>query len=213
MLAMGKVLAIVAIVVVVVGGITQLVIPGFVERKAESNLEADGEGGNADVSVSAFPAVRLLWGSGDKFEAHGRGLAIDFDKRTDDPLGRLDGFDEVDIDFKDLTTGPVDVNTFSLVKKESDTSFYLRMDAETTPLALGQAVGGQLGGTLGRLIAGAATSTLPDGGTTDLPITMEGQVSRADGGKVDVDGVRASVAGVPAGPFAEAMVQSVLERL
>ena len=33
------------------------------------------------------------------------------------------------------------------------------------------------------------------------------------GGTVDVDGVTASVAGVPAGPFAETMLQSILERL
>lgn len=213
MRGMAKVLVAVAIGIVVLGGITQLVIPGFVERHIESNLEEDGDAGTAVVDVKAFPAVRLLWGSGDRFEARGRGLTIDLDKRTDDPLGRLKRFDEVDIDFTDLTSGPVDVQAFSLVKNKDDTSYYLRMEAETTPLALAEAVGGQVGGQLGRLIAGAATSTLPGGGETDLPIDMEGQVSRADGGAVDVDAVEASVAGIPAGPFAEAMVQAVLERL
>jgi hypothetical protein len=211
--AMAKMLATVAIAVIVVGGVTQLVIPGFVERHVESNLEEEGEGGTAVVDVKAFPAVRLLWSGGDRFEVRGRGLTMDLDRRTDDPLGRLDGFDEVDISIEDLTSGPVDVQAFSLIKNEGDTSFYLRMEAETTPLALAEAVGGQLGGELGSAIAGAATSTLPGGGTTTLPIDMEGQVSRADGGAVDVDRVRASVAGIPAGPFAEAMVQSVLERL
>ncbi len=188
-------------------------IPGFVERHVESKLEEDGEGGTAVVDVKALPAVRLLWGSGDRFEARGRGLTIDLDRRTDDPLGRLNDFDEVDIDLEDLTAGPVDVRAFSFVKNEDDTSYYLRMEAETTPLALAEAVGGDIGGELGRLIAGAATSTLPNGGETDLPIDMEGQVSRADGGAVDADAVEASVAGIPAGPFSEAMVQAVLERL
>jgi hypothetical protein len=210
---MAKVLAAVAIGIVVLGGITQLVIPGFVERHIESNLEEDGDAGTAVVDVKAFPAVRLLWGSGDRFEARGRGLTIDLDKRTDDPLGRLKRFDEVDIDFTDLTSGPVDVRAFSLVKNEGDTSYYLRMEAETTPLALAEAVGGEIGGELGRLIAGAATSTLPGGGETDLPVDMAGPVTRADGGAVDAGRVEASVAGIPAGPFAEAMVQAVLERL
>jgi hypothetical protein len=210
---MAKILATVAIAVVVLGAVTQLVIPGFVERKIESNLEEEGDSGVAEVDVKAFPAVRLLWGSGDKLEARGRGLTIDLDRRTDDPLGRLKRFDEVDIDFEDMTSGPVNVQAFSLVKNEDDTSYYLRMDAVTTPLALAESVGGQLGGELGRLIAGAASSTLPGGGQTDLPIAMEGQVSRGNGGAVDADDVEASVAGVPAGPFAEAMVQSVLERL
>jgi hypothetical protein len=210
---MAKVLGVAAIAIVVLGAVTQLVLPGFVERHVESKLEEEGDGGTAEVDVRAFPAVRLLWASGDRFEARGRGLTIDLDRRTDDPLGRLKRFDEVDIDLEDLTAGPVRVQAFSLVKNEEDTSYYLRMEAETTPLALAEAVGGELGGEIGRLIAGAATSTLPGGGRTDLPIDMEGQVNRGDGGAVDVDAVEASVAGVPAGPFAEAMVQSVLERL
>jgi hypothetical protein len=215
---MAKVLATVAIAIVVVGAVTQLVIPGFAERKAESNLEEEGEGGTAVVDVKAFPAVRLLWGSGDRFEARGRGLTLDLDQRTDDPLGRLSGFDEVDIQLEDLTTGPVDVQSFSLIKSEEDDApYYLRIAGETTPVALAEAVGGELGGNLGSLIAGAATSTLPGGGETDLPIDMEAQVYRGDGGAVDVDAVKGSVAGFPAegpaGPFAEAMLQSILERL
>lgn len=205
----------VAIVVglVVLAGVTQLVIPGFVERNVESSLEERSEGGEAVVDVKAFPAVRLLWGSGDRMEVRGRGLAIDLAQRTDDPLSRLDGFDEVDIDLTDLTAGPVEVQAFSLVKNEDDTSYYLRMEAETTPVALAESVGGQLGGDLGSLIAGAGAGALLGGGEVDVPIDVEGQISRADGGALDVDAVRASVAGVPAGPFAEAMVQAVLERL
>jgi hypothetical protein len=208
-----KIFVAVAIGVVVLAGITQLVIPGFVERHIESSLEERGDGGEAIVDVKAFPAVGLLWGSGDRMEVRGRGLSIDIAQRTDDPLGRLDGFDEVDIDLEDLTAGPVDVQAFSLIKNEDDTSYYLRMEAETTPVALAESVGGQLGGDLGSAIAGAASDVLLGGGEVDVPIDVEGQVSRADGGALDVDSVDASVAGVPAGPFAEAMVQAVLERL
>jgi hypothetical protein len=208
-----KTLGIVAIAIVVLGAVTQLVIPGFVERQIESNLEEEGGGGVATVNASAFPAVRLLWGSGDKFEVEGRNLEINLDKRTDDPLGRLQDFDEVDIDLEDLTAGPVDVQAFSLIKRDGDTSYYLRMDAETTPVALAEAVGGEVGGELGSLIAGAATSALPDGGMTTVPIDIEAQVNRADGGAVDVDIADAEIAGVPTGPFAEVMVQAVLERL
>jgi hypothetical protein len=208
-----KIFVAIVVGVVVLAGVTQLVIPGFVERRVESSLEERSDGGEAVVDVKAFPAVRLLWGSGDRMEVRGRGLAIDLARRTDDPLGRLDGFDEVDIDLTDLTAGPVDVQAFSLVKNEDDTSYYLRMEAETTPVALAESVGGQLGGDLGSLIAGAGADALLGGGQVDVPIDVEGQVSRADGGALDVDAVEASVAGVPAGPFAEAMVQAVLERL
>jgi len=208
-----KIFAAVAIGIVVLLGVTQLVIPGFVERNIESSLEERGDSGEAVVDVKAFPALRLLWGSGDRMEVRGRGLQIDLTQRTDDPLGRLNGFDEVDIDIEDLTAGPVEVQAFSLVKNSDDTSYYLRMEAETTPIALAESVGGELGGNIGSLIAGAGAEALLGGGEVDVPIDVEGQVSRADGGAMDVDAVRASVAGVPAGPFAEAMVQAVLERL
>jgi len=208
-----KIFVAVVIGVVVLGAVTQLVIPGFVERKIESNLEERSDGGEAVADVKAFPAVRLLWGSGDKLEVRGRGLEIDLAQRTDDPLGQIDGFDEVDIDLTDLTAGPVDVQAFSLVKNADDTSYYLRMDAETTPTSLAESVGGTLGGDLGSAIAGAASEALLGGGAVSVPVNVEAQVSRGNGGTLDVDAAEASVAGVPTGPFAEAMVQAVLENL
>jgi hypothetical protein len=207
-----KILVAVVIGVIVLGGVTQLAIPGYVERNIESSLEERSDGGEAVVDVKAFPAVRLLWGSGDRMEIRGRGLQIDMAERTDDPLGRLDGFDEVDIDLEDLTAGPIDVQAYSLVKNEDDTSYYLRMEAETSPSALAESVGTEVGGGFAGLIAGATEAFL-GGGEIDVPIDVEGQVSRGDGGTLDVDAVEASVAGIPAGPFAEVMVQAVLERL
>jgi hypothetical protein len=209
-----KIVVVVVVGLIVLGGITQLVIPGFVEREIESNLEErGGDSGEAVADVKAFPAVRLLWGSGDRLEIRGRGLQMDLAQRTDDPLGRLDGFDEVDIDLTDLAAGPVDVQAFSLVKNSEDTSYYLRMDAETTPTSIAESVGGQLGGNIGSLIAGAAAGTLLGEGNVNVPVNVEAQVSRGDGGTVDVDAADAEVGGIPTGPFAEAMVQAVLERL
>lgn len=208
-----KIFVAVVIGVVVLGAVTQLVIPGFVERKIESNLKERSDAGEVVADVKAFPAVRLLWGSGDRLEVRGRGLKIDLAQRTDDPLGQIDGFDEVDIDLTDLTAGPVDVQAFSLVKNEDDTSYYLRMDAETTPTSLAESVGGTLGGDFGSALAGAASEALLGGGAVDVPIDVEAQVSRGNGGTLDVDAAQASVAGVPTGPFAEAMVQAVLENL
>ncbi len=63
------------------------------------------------------------------------------------------------------------------------------------------------------MVGAAARAILPDGGTTSFPVKVEGTVNRAPGGGVDADGVEASVAGIPAGPFAELMVQAVLEPL
>jgi hypothetical protein len=209
---MAKTLATVVIALIVLGAVTQLVIPGFAERHVESQLEEDSDGGEAVVDAKAFPAVRLLFGHGDLLEVRGRGLRVDLTDETDDPLGRLDKFDEVDIDLTDLTAGPVDVQAFSLVKGEDDEEYALRMEAETTPVALAEAVGDRFGGELGRLIAGTGASTLPGGGTIDLPIDMDASVRR-ENGEVIVESEAADVSGIPIDPFAEAMVAAVLERL
>lgn len=201
------------VAVVVLGAVAQLVVPGIVERSIESNLREEEEGGTSVVDVKSFPVVRLLWGSGDRFEVRGRHLRVDLDRRSDDPLERLDGFDEVDIQLEDLIAGPVNVQEFSLVRGEEDDSFLLRMGAQTTPQALGEAAGDQLGGTLGAAIGRVAGALLPDDGTSQVPVSIEGEVTRPDGGGLDASGVDASVAGIPAGPFAELMVQAVLERL
>jgi hypothetical protein len=209
---MAKILASVAIALVVLGAVTQLVIPGFAERHVESQLEEDSDGGEAVVDAKAFPAARLLFGRGDRLEVRGRGLRVDLTDETDDPLGRLDHFDEVDIDLTDLTAGPVDVQAFSLVKGEDDEAYTLRMEGETTPVALAEAVGDRFGGALGRLIAGTGASTLPGGGTLNLAIDMDATVERRDG-EVIVESEAADVSGIPIDPFAEAMVGAVLERL
>jgi hypothetical protein len=215
---MAKTLVGVAIAIVVLGAVTQLVIPGFAERHVESQLEEDSDGGEAVVDLSAFPAVRLLFGRGDRFEARGRGLRVDLTgEDPDDPLGKLDNFDEVDIDLEDLAAGPADVQAFSLYKGEDDEDYSLHMEAETTPAAIAESVGGQLGGEIGQLIAGAGAASLPGGGQTNLPIDMDAVVKNSDDGEITVEADEdTTVGGVPVGPFvpfAEAMVASVLERL
>jgi hypothetical protein len=209
---MAKILAAVAIALIVLGAVTQLVIPGFAERHVESQLEKDSYGGEAIVDAKAFPAVRLLAGHGDRLEVRGRGLRIDLIDETDDPLGRLDRFDEVDIELTDMTAGPVQVRAFSLVKGEEDENYRLRIEAHTTPVALAEAVGDSFGGALGRLIAGTGASTLPGSGTLDLPIDMDASVFRRNG-DVIVTSETADVGGIPVDPFAELMVGAVLERL
>lgn len=207
----GKVAAIAVVALLAIGALTQIFLPGIVASRVESRLEANG--GSAKVKVSAFPAVRLLWRSGSRFEATGRGLKIDLRSRLDDPFGQLEGFRDVTIRLDDMRAGVVTVKRFALVRAGGAGAYYLRVAADTTPrdlaTAVGRAAGGGLGGALGDFLAGG----LPDSGRSDIPISVEGEVSRTPDGRVNADNVTASVAGVPAGPFAEMMVQAVLDRL
>ena len=61
-------------------GISQLVIPYVVEHRIEDRLT--GAGGNADVSVSAFPAARLLFGDGSRITVTGSGLDLSAQQRA-----------------------------------------------------------------------------------------------------------------------------------
>ncbi len=207
---MAKVAAGIAVALVVVLALTQIFIPRFAEGQVEDRLTDDG--GSAEVDITAWPALTLLWGDGRKFKAEGEGMDIEL-SRDEDPLEKLDKFEEVDIRLRNLTAGPVEVRTFGLERGEDDSTYYLRMDATSTMQQLAEQAGEFFGGSLGSSLGGFAGGLLPGGGTAEVPIDVEGQLARSPDGTIDVDGVNASVAGLPAGPFAEMIVQSVLDQL
>src|SRR5215210_4598577 len=66
---------------------SQLALPAIAEHQAQGRLEEGG--GRADVEVKSLPALRLLFGDGDRFEAVGRGLRLDVNRRGGD-FDRLD---------------------------------------------------------------------------------------------------------------------------
>jgi len=58
---------------------SQVLVPQIAERTVENRLTAGG--GAAEATVGAMPALRLLFGSGERFEidAHGLDLPLDQD--------------------------------------------------------------------------------------------------------------------------------------
>src|SRR4051812_9978753 len=93
--------------------VSQLVIPSVVEHRIESRL-TDG-GGSANVSVSGFPAARLLFGDGKRITITGDGLDLGLEQRTD-VFGKLDGFDQVDVSLHAFRAGPLSVASFDLTR-------------------------------------------------------------------------------------------------
>ena len=86
--------ALIIVAVIAVG--SQFALPPIAEDRAADRLT--DAGGSADVSISAFPALRLLFGDGDRIDVRGRGLTL---PATGDQTGALDdlnGFTRVDID-------------------------------------------------------------------------------------------------------------------
>jgi hypothetical protein len=203
-------------VVVYLGGLvlallvaSQLVLPELAERQAESRLEEGG--GHAKVEVTAFPAPRLLFGDGDRFEAEGRGLSVDVGRKGGD-LGRLDGFGEVRVHLTTVSAGPLDVRDFVLTRRNGAPAYDLRMSAITTPRDVAGFLGSQAGGALGGLFGDLAAGSLPGGGRTRVPLAVTAQVESRNGRPL-VDAADGSVAGIPAGPLAQLVVAAVVARI
>jgi hypothetical protein len=189
--------------------LAQLVVPPLAERAVEDRLERDG--GAADVELKTFPAVRLLFGDGGSLKVRGRGLRVE-PGGPQDALGRIDGFDEVDVSLHDVEAPPVELQTFELRRRAGERDYRVVLAGTTTPRDLARYLGSRAGGPLGRALGDLAAGSLPGGGGGELPVQLAGTI-RSRGGEPDVRSARGSVAGVPAGPLARLVVGAVVRRL
>jgi hypothetical protein len=190
-------------VVVLVG--SQLLIPPIAERQTEDRLTAGG--GDASVSLSGFPALRLLFDDGSRFEARGSGLDLDLNQRVD-VLDRLDGFSEVDVLIDDLVAGPLEVSSFQLTREGSD-PYHLVSSGRASPAALVDLGADALGLPGGDLFGGLAGRALGD---APVPIELDMELVSSDDG-IDVTSGGSSVAGIPTGPIGELITSAIVSRL
>ena len=204
---MPKFIAGIVITLAVLAVAGQLALPAYFEGRVEDRLTE--KGGSAAVSISAFPAVSLVAGSGRELEAKGEMLAFDLDDRREDPFGRLDGFENVDIRLIDTKAGAIRMSEFLLRREGRDSDYDLRMTAAATPRDLARELGSVAGGPLGGLVGSLAGGTLPG---TEIALEVSARVDSKDG-RPDVTDAQGSVGGLPAGPLAEIMLGTVLKRL
>jgi hypothetical protein len=207
---MPKFVAGIVITVALLAVVGQLALPAYYEGRVEDRLEE--KGGSADVSVGAFPAVTLLGGRGRELKATGSDLTFDLDDRREDPFGRLDGFEDVDIELTDVDAGSIRIFDFELRREGRDAEYEMRVEATATPAELARELGGAAGGPLGALVGSLATGILPGAGSAELPLDLNARVRSRDG-RPDVTDAQGSVGGLPAGPLAEVVLGAVLDRL
>ena len=189
--------------------LSQLLLPRYLEGRAEDRLTE--RGGRATVSLSAFPALRLLGSEGDRIEVRGQALSVGLGVRRERVLDRLDGFDEVDVEVVDLRAGPFLGRSFSLARAGSEAPYTLRLSAEVTARGLSEYAAESLGGALGGLLGELTRGALPLDGEP-IPVRLDAQLESRDG-RAEVVAGGGSVAGIPAGPLAEALAVAVAARL
>jgi len=207
---MRRFLAGILVALVVVAIAAQLTLPRYLSGRTEGRLEEGG--GSSKVTLRAFPAAALLGGRGGSIEVQGTGLSFDLGDPGEHPFERLDGFERVEVALDDLETGPLAVERFELDRDGRHDAYELRVRATTTPRELAGELGGRAGGALGGLLGSLAPGILPGGGNDEVPLELSATVA-SDDGRTDVREATGSVAGVPAGPLTEVVVDAVLERL
>jgi hypothetical protein len=188
----------------------QLALPAFYESRVEDRLEEDG--GSAEVSIGAFPALTLVAGRGKELKGTGDGLKFDIDDRREDPLGKLDGFEDVNLRLTDTEVGAIRMSEFDLRRDGRDSEYTMRVKATATPRDLAAQLGSTAGGPLGGLVGSLGAQLLPGSGSTEVPLEVTARVKSEDG-RADVTAAQGTVAGVPAGPLAEIVLGTVLDRL
>lgn len=199
-------LILVAAVAVLVA--SQLLLPRYLEGRIEDRLTVDG--GAAEVSLEALPALRLVAGYGDRIEVRASGISIDLATRPAS-LDQLDGFDTVDVRLTDVAARPFRAEAIALTRPTTDSPYKLAVTASVSPRELSSFAGAELGGALGGLFGGLAGSVSPLA-DEPIPVDLEVQVRR-EGERFRITGGAGTIAGFPAGPVAEALAAAIVSRL
>ena len=187
----------------------QLALPPILQHRVEQRLTKNG--GHARVHLSALPAPRLLFKEGDSLEVRATGIvAPSANGNGNGGLTDLDGFDSVDIQVIGLHTGPLTISRLTLKRDDGAAPYTITVQATVTGAALASYAGTQIGGGLGGFLGGLAGTAMPGSGT-EIPIDLTATL-RSDGGSISATSVEGSIAGVPAGPFVEALAAALAGR-
>lgn len=204
----GRVAAIVATALVLLLVLTQLILPGIGEGAIEDRLTENG--GVAEVSLSAKPAARLLWGDGDRLAIDATGLDLEL-RTADDPVvfDDLDRFGEVEIVITDSTAGPVDLRNFVL-SRDGDEPYSLEATGATSVADLGESAAESFAVPGSDILGGILSATGIGGSDLDVDLDMR---IESDEGRIRVVEGGGEIAGIPTGPLAELITAAIVVEL
>lgn len=187
---------------------SQVLIPSLGERRVENRLTEGG--GSAEVTLGAFPAARLLFSDGERFEVEARDLDLEFDEEVR-VFDRLDGFSLVDVSIENSIAGPFELETFRL-SRDGDGPYRLVSSSATTPGGLAEAGLESLelpGESLADLFL---DGFLGDADDAPLPVELDLELI-SDDGRVQVVSGGGTVAGFETGPLAELITAAIVVQL
>jgi hypothetical protein len=201
----GRIVLFTSAAIVLLLVLTQLFLPGIGEGAIEDRLTENG--GVADVSLSAVPAARLLWGDGDEVKLDATGIELELVVEPDDPVfADLDRFGDVEITLHDSIAGPFDIESFVLTRSGDGEPYTLRSESTTSVSELAK-FGIDRGGLPGSGIVGAIIGATGLGGV-EVPVELDMKVV-SDDGRLHVIQGGGTVAGFPTGPLAELLTSAI----
>jgi hypothetical protein len=188
---------------------SQFAVPAIREHVLASHL-TDG-GGTADVELSAFPAIRLAFGDGDRIEVRGRGLHLQTSSDQLGDVGELNGYDHVDVRLRDSRIGPVSFRNL-VIRRDGSFPYRLRASGSTSLAALVDVGASRLGLLEGAAVRLGTRAALSDRAREPIPLHLHVTLA-TEGGRLVVVGGSGSVAGVKTGPLAALITSAVSVRL
>lgn len=199
-------LGIVAVVVAVLAA-SEGFLPGYAENRAADRLTRNG--GSADVSISAFPALRLVAKHGDRLTVDAREVRLDPNEGQSRVLGDLDRFEEVNVKLSDSSAPPIEISRASLKRAKDERSYRFRLDGEASGASLLDYTQGGSSGALSEIedLAGSIT-----GVTTAVSIDLDARLESDDGRPRIVSG-GGTIGGFPASLFVQMISSALTERL
>ena len=189
--------------------LSQLLVPPYLEHRAEKRLTAHG--GHATVSIDALPAARLLLHDGDEIKVRGEGLHVQLTNRRMNVFRELDRFNRADVRLTRMFAGPFSVVRVAIARSSSSRPYAFSLRASVTARDLSSYAGSQLAGGLGGFLGRLGSDVVPFS-SEPIPVRIDAAI-RSNGGQPELQNVAGSVAGVPAGPLASAIAAAVADRL
>lgn len=194
-----------AIVVGLAFGVTQGVIPNHAEKKVRDRLTQNG--GSADVTIRAIPAIRLLFDDGDELDVDARGIEIPASELRGGSLKELDGFDKMRFEMTQSEVGPFTADRVLLTRDEGEQNYDFTFRGSTSA---GQLVTFALGALPG---VGALVETLAGrSAAAEIPIRLDAEL-KSDGGRAEIVRGGGTVAGLPLGGIALPIAGAIISKL
>jgi hypothetical protein len=158
-----RIAAIVAAALLVVLVVAQIVLPGIAASRISSRV---GRYGHVEhVSVSAFPAIELLWGDADSVEVKASSLALAPGQAVS-VLREGSGVSRIDVSARSVRVGKFALTDAVLRKDGIRVSAHAHATRAALGAALGPGIGVRLLGSEGGRVRVAATGSLFGVGTT-----------------------------------------------